>query len=137
MALTGSVANSDQEVAFWDASLTPRVSQPACLPSRLVALSDSGDLMSEPRRAEASAGRWALLGAHVLFPIRPSLQTLLFLSLQNNLKNSSFRPHLWPLICSQLCVHLLVSVHLIYLEVSLLSRFPIPAPAPSHSGGLH
>ena len=91
--------------------------------------------MSEPRGAEASAGRWALLGAHVLFPIHPSLQALLFLSLQNNLKNSGFQPHLWPLICSQLRVHLLVSAHLIYLEVSLLSRLPIPGPAASHPEG--
>lgn len=73
-----------------------------------------------------------------LFPIDPSFQALLFPFLQNNLKKSSFQPHVWPLICSRLRVHFSVSVHLVYLRVSHLSLFPaLPprTPAPSHSGG--
>lgn len=74
-----------------------------------------------------------------LFPIDPSFQALLFPFLQNNLKKSSFQPHVWPLICSRLRVHFSVSVHLVYLRVSHLSLFPaLPprTPAPSHSGGI-
>ena len=59
-----------------------------------------------------------------LFPIDPSFQALLFPFLQNNLKKSSFQPHVWPLICSRLRVHFSVSVHLVYLRVSHLSLFP-------------
>ena len=112
--------------------------RPHAFPSLPVPLKVGGATAAEGG-AEASAGHWALLGAHTLFPIDPSLQALLFPFLQNNLKESSFQPHLWPLVCSQLRVHLSVSVHLVYLRVSHLSLFPAPDPnpCPKSLGGIY